>query len=215
MKRTDHKKIGLFGLSANPPHDGHVAMARYAKDMLGLDEIWFIVAAQNPLKSARMMAPFEDRLEMTRIIAQPHKWLKVSDIEQRAGVNKSYDTINLLKSEHPAARFVWIIGGDNLTNFHKWHKWQDILNMVPVAVMTREGDIESAAKSEAAKYAAKWQVTEPHKLADYRRGWLMLDNPLISFSSTQLREAVKQKPEEVTGTPPAVVERIREKGLYL
>jgi nicotinate-nucleotide adenylyltransferase len=210
-----NKKIGLFGISANPPHNGHVAMASYARDFLGLDEIWFVVAAQNPLKSSHEMAPFEDRLEMTRIIAQPHDWLKTCDIEQRAQVNKSYDTLRVLKNEYPDARFVWIIGGDNLTNFHKWYKWQEILNMIPVAVMTREGDIEAAVKSPAAQYATKWQVSEPHKLADHQRGWLMLDNPLIPLSSTQLREAFKDRPGQINGTPPAVIERIREKGLYL
>ena len=193
------KKIGLFGLSANPPHYGHVKMAQYAKSVLGLDEVWWIVAAHNPLKDAAELAPFEDRVKMCEIIADDYKWLKVSDVEQRLGLNKSFDVIKAVVAENPENQFTWIIGGDNLVNFHKWYKWQDILNILPVAVMARPGQMEAAARSPAYGYAR----TLPEN------PFTLLDNPLVPISSTALRQNLNAE-----YTNPKVIDHIRQKRLY-
>lgn len=215
MTQVTGKKIGLFGLSANPPHDGHVAMAKYAKDMLGLDEIWWVVAAQNPLKSKSELAPFEDRLEMAQIMAADHDWLRVTDIERREGVNRSFDMLNIMRDQNPEQRFVWIIGGDNLVKFDQWYKWKEIMDMIPIAVMARKGEMGAAIKSKAAKRAKPFAVTNPQKLADYTKGMIVLDNPLVPIQSTAIRRAFRQGQNKITGTHPDVIKRMRQKGLYL
>lgn len=193
------KKIGLFGLSANPPHYGHVKMAQYAKAVLGLDEVWWIVAAQNPLKSSIGMASFSDRLKMCQIIAEDYEWLKVSDIENRMNLNRSFDTITAIKQSHPQYNFTWIIGGDNLVDFHKWYKWQDILRVVPLAVMARPGQMRAALSSPAYIYAS----------ARDKNPITILDNPLVDISSTTLRQSLNRGQ-----TKPQVIEHIRQNGLY-
>lgn len=199
------QKIGLFGLSANPPHYGHVKMAQYAKSVLGLDEVWWIVAAQNPLKSETSMAPFEDRFKMCKILAEDYPWLKVSDIENRLGLQKSFDTINALITETPDKNFTWIIGGDNLASFDKWYRWQDILSTLPVAVMARPGQMQEALKSPAYTHA-KAMKTNPITV---------LDNPLVEISSTDLRERLKSQPRSMhSQTKPKVIDHIRNQGLY-
>ena len=209
--KTD-KKIGLFGLSANPPHDGHIAMAQYAKDMLSLEEIWWVVAAQNPLKPPHELAPFQDRYEMACDMAIDHDWLKVTDIENREGVNKSFDMLTLIKQQNPKQDFTWIIGGDNLTSFHEWYKWQEIINMIPIAVMARPGEMEKAVKSKAMVYVKAYAAQQS---GAQKNRFILLDNPLVPISSTKIRNAFKNHPKTVQGTHPNVIQRIREKGLYL
>jgi len=208
------KKVGLFGLSANPPHNGHIAMARYAKDMLGLDEIWWIVANQNPLKSTTDMAPFEDRYDMAVIMTDGHDWLNVSDIEHQSGVNKSFDMLNIVKNCHPNHDFVWIIGGDKLKTFHKWYKWQGIMDMIPIAVMARQGEMQDALNSTALHYAQDIRVTEASRLARRDKGLLVLDNPLVPISSTDIRDNFKNQSPHIVGTHPDVVKSAQQKGLY-
>jgi len=203
------KTVGLFGLSANPPHYGHIKMAQYVHNILGLDEIWWIVAAQNPLKPAEGMAPFEDRLKMCRIISAPYPWLKVTDIEQRCGTQRTYDTLTLLKSMNRNIDFTWIMGADNLAGFHKWYKWRDIADMLPIAVLARPGETEQARMSRAGIEMHKFENAEEMK--HQPSGYVILDNPMVEISSTSLRQNPQAR---LAGTSPAVNSHIRSQQLY-
>ncbi len=130
------RRIGLLGGSFNPAHDGHRHISLLALKVLALDEIWWLVSPQNPLKPNEGMAPFPERLAEARKAAR-HPRIKVSAIEQRLGTRFTADTLKALARRGPGRRFVWIMGADNLRQIDRWQRWTDIFQGVPVAVFDR------------------------------------------------------------------------------
>lgn len=128
--------IGLMGGSFNPAHDGHRHIARAALRRLGLSEVWWLVSPQNPLKSRDDMGAFTTRLASARAVAK-HPRIKVRDIECRLGTVYTSELIAWLVRRAPRARFVWLMGADNLWQFDNWYQWSRILHTVPVAVFDR------------------------------------------------------------------------------
>src|ERR1700733_917906 len=102
-------RIGLFGGSFNPAHGGHLAMSLYALKRMGLDQIWWLVSPQNPLKPERGMLPLAERLQRARALAR-HPKIIVSAIEAQLGTRYTVDTLRVLRTRFPAARFVWLMG---------------------------------------------------------------------------------------------------------
>ncbi len=131
------QRIGLLGGSFNPAHDGHRAISLEAVRRLGLDEVWWLVSPQNPLKSADGMAPFEERMASAGKVADGHPKLVVTDLEQTLGTRYTVDTVRRLLRDG-RSDFVWLIGSDNLLQLPKWRSWRDLLNLVPIAVFDRE-----------------------------------------------------------------------------
>ncbi|MGI9437828.1 MAG: nicotinate-nucleotide adenylyltransferase [Geminicoccaceae bacterium] len=136
-KTLPKKRVGLLGGSFNPAHDGHRAVSLEAIRHLRLDEVWWLVSPQNPLKSHREMATFEARLASARHMAAGFSKLIVTDLEQRLGTRYTVDTVRRLLRDNKAD-FAWLIGADNLVQLPKWRSWQDLLNLVPIAVFDRE-----------------------------------------------------------------------------
>ena len=132
-------RIGLLGGSFNPAHGGHRAASLHAMRALGLDEVWWLVSPGNPLKQdAKDMAPFEARLASARRLARRAR-IRPSDFEQREGTRFSIDTVKRLKLRFPRHRFLWLMGADNLRNFHQWRDWRELAREVPIAVIRRPG----------------------------------------------------------------------------
>lgn len=129
-------KVGLLGGSFNPAHGGHLQISLEAIKRLGLDEVWWLVSPQNPLKSPREMAPLEERLATARDMAR-HPRIRVSALEDRLGTRHTATTLARLKQALPRTYFVWIIGADNLVQLPSWHRWQAIVDSVPLAIMDR------------------------------------------------------------------------------
>lgn len=122
--------IGLLGGSFDPAHQGHVNITRSALARFGLDRIWWLVSPGNPLKSRRP-APIATRIaEARRLIHDPR--VIITDIEARLGTVRTIDTIRALQGIYPQARFVWLMGSDNLVQFDQWEDWQEIAHRVPV-----------------------------------------------------------------------------------
>ncbi len=136
-RQKTRKKIGLLGGSFNPAHDGHRAISLEAIKHLGLDEVWWLVSPQNPLKSTDQMAPLEARLASAVAMAAHHPKLVVTDLEQKLATQYTVDTVRRLLRDGNAD-FVWLIGADNLMQLPKWRSWRDLLNLVPIAVFDRE-----------------------------------------------------------------------------
>lgn len=146
---ADGLKIGLLGGSFNPAHAGHLYVAETALKRLGLDYVWFLVAPQNPLKPSRGMLPFEKRLASARALAGRHPRLKVTDLEQKIGSRYTIDTIRALNARFPRVAFVWLMGSDNLTQFHRWRHWEEIVERLPVAVVLRPGSTLAPLRAKA------------------------------------------------------------------
>ncbi len=132
-------KIGLVGGSFNPAHAGHMHMSLAAYHKLGLDQIWWLVVPQNPLKSSADMAKLTDRLAAARDITAATPFIHVIAPEVTLPSNFTYQTLKYLNQTMPLARLVWIMGADNLVQFRQWRRYQDIINLLPIAVIDRPG----------------------------------------------------------------------------
>lgn len=129
-------KIGLFGGSFDPAHEGHAHVARTALKRMGLDQVWWLVSPQNPLKPKS--GPFEQRFESARAHARGANMV-VTDLERRLGSRYTYQTLRALKLLYPGVRFSLIMGADNLAHFRRWKNWREVASAVPVIVVSRPG----------------------------------------------------------------------------
>jgi nicotinate-nucleotide adenylyltransferase len=134
---TKNRTIGLLGGSFNPAHAGHLHISEHALNTLGLDEIWWLVSPQNPLKSKDDMADYGERFASAVAITKSNKKIFVSDIEQKIGTKYTYQTISELQKRYHGTHFIWLMGADNLAGFHRWQRWQEILRLVPIVVFDR------------------------------------------------------------------------------
>ncbi|MEO1038764.1 MAG: nicotinate-nucleotide adenylyltransferase [Pseudomonadota bacterium] len=141
--------VGLFGGSFDPVHAGHVHAAETAKRALGLDRVWWIVSPQNPLKS-HAPGEYRHRLAAVRQAASA-PGMVVSDVEARFGVNRTADLLEHLIGRHRRVKFVWIMGADSLGGFHRWARWREIVQAVPICVIARPGYAVAARFAKAAR----------------------------------------------------------------
>ena len=127
-----------MGGSFNPAHGGHLHLSLLALEQLDLDEVWWLVSPQNPLKPVAGMAPFSVRLDQARRLADGHRRIVVSDLENRLGRSTyTADTLRTLRRRFPLLRFVWLMGADNLVQLRHWQRWREIFRAVPIAVFAR------------------------------------------------------------------------------
>ena len=129
-------RVGLLGGSFNPAHGGHLHVSREALKRLDLDEVWWLVAPQNPLKAVRGMAPFDKRLAGAKRLARDPR-IRVLDLERRLGTRYTVDTVAALRRLFPKIRFVWLMGADNLAQIRHWQRWTRIFAALPIAVFAR------------------------------------------------------------------------------
>jgi nicotinate-nucleotide adenylyltransferase len=182
-------KIGLFGGSFNPAHEGHRAASLIALHRLGLDRIWWLVSQANPLKNNQDLASLPARIAAARAHAR-HPRIAVTGIEAAIGAHYTYETIRYLKSRCHGVYFVWIMGADNLATFHRWQHWRDIAENVPIAIVDRPGSTLSATHSPAAVALAPYRRDESQSLifATQKPPAIMfLHGPRSGLSSTALR----------------------------
>ena len=188
--------IGLYGGTFDPPHQGHVHVAETAIAAAGLDQIWWLVSPQNPLK-ARSAPPVEDRMIAARRLARNPRMV-VSDLEARIAARYTIQTIEHLQARAPGVRFILVIGGDSFDNLHRWRRWADIVRKVPILIVARPGFGLKGRLGPAARRFAGARVFEGSaNTLKWRRGraWTYVTARWRADSSTRLREqARKNKP---------------------
>lgn len=182
-------RVGLFGGSFNPAHEGHRHVAETALRRLDLDRVVWLVSPQNPLKRADETAPLAARMASARTLATGPSMI-VSDLETRIGTRWTIDTLRAVTARHPAVEFVWLMGSDNLAGFHRWRGWTDIFRLMPIAVVARPGSLLESRTAPAAARFAGFRLPD----AAARRlpgaatpAWTWLGGPLHPQSSTALR----------------------------
>ncbi len=179
--------VGLLGGSFDPAHEGHVHITREALRRIGLDRVWWLVSPGNPLK-ARQPAPMEQRMARARALVGDDPRVVVSDLEARLGTRATIDTIRKLQALYPGVKFVWLMGADNLVQFHRWRDWRGIMARVPVAVMARPGAGLAARMSVAARAFRSAEVTRAEGLGDRLPPvWCFVNMPLNAASSSAIR----------------------------
>ena len=141
--------VGLLGGSFDPAHGGHAHITREAIKRMGLHRVWWLVTPGNPLK-VRQPAPMAARLAQARAV-MPDPKVVITGLEAALGTTATADTLARLRAMYPGVHFVWLMGADNLVQFHKWDRWRDILRSVPVGVMARPGAGVAARLSVAAR----------------------------------------------------------------
>lgn len=182
--------IGILGGSFDPPHAGHAHITREALRRFGLDRVWWLVSPGNPLKE-HGPAPMEARLEACRAV-MTHPRVAITDFERQAGTRYTAETLAALQKARPDLRFVWLMGADNLAQFHRWQDWHRIMESVPIGVLARPGDRVSARMSKAAKaYGhARLAGRESRLLGRCAAPcWCFVNVPMMDVSSTELRAA--------------------------
>ena len=167
------KKIGLLGGSFDPPHRGHLFISNEAKKVLHLDEIWWLVTPQNPLKISKP-ATYEERLQNCKQITKNFP-IKILEVEKKIKSQYSYQTIKFLIQYYKNIKFFWLMGADNLVNFHKWHKWKQISQKCNILVFDRYGYKKKSLNSKTYKTLK----SEKFKFVYFNK---------VNISSSQLRK---------------------------
>ena len=186
---ADGMRIGLFGGSFNPPHQGHLLVSETVLNRCRLDFVWWIVTPGNPLKDHGELTPLGERIARCRALAR-HPRIAVTAFEARWQMRYTADTLALLRRRFPKVRFVWIMGADNLANFHRWQNWRKIAAMMPMVVVDRPGSTLAYHSARAAVALQRWRIdeTDAELLADLQPpAWTFLHGPRSSLSSTALR----------------------------
>jgi nicotinate-nucleotide adenylyltransferase len=187
-------RVGLFGGSFNPAHEGHAHVAETALQRLKLDRVIWLVSPQNPLKPSHETADLAHRLAGARRVAGGPAMI-VSDAETKFGSQYTIDTIRALKARFPGVHFVWIMGADSLADFHRWRGWTQIMREVPVAVVSRPWIALKSRFSPAARRFARFRKPSYQAASlplSKPPAWVFLRGPLNFQSSTSLRERMRK-----------------------
>lgn len=182
--------IGLFGGSFNPAHDGHMHVARTALRSLDLDQIWWMVSPQNPLKPKQ--PSYESRVATVEALGLPYA-MKISHMETEFGTQFTVDTLGKAKRTWPKTNFVFLMGADNLLQLPRWRQWKRIMESMPIAVIARPGKNHSAIRARLGKAAQIYKAYRvPENQADILKycqapAWSYLTPPMNSQSSSAIR----------------------------
>ena len=167
------KKIGIYSGSFNPIHHGHVMLANYLVEFSDLDELWFVVTPQNPLKKKDDLLDDDERLKMVQLALGDDPRFFVSDIEMHLPTpSYTINTLATLSEQYPDYEFVFICGMDSLQNLKNWREYQKILDNYELLVFPREG------------YDGGELISYPSVT--------VLKTPILEISSTFIRQCVKE-----------------------
>lgn len=191
------RQIGLFFGSFNPIHTGHLIIANYMANYTALDEVWLVVSPHNPLKKKDSLINMYDRLEMVNLAIEHAENIRSSTVEfSLPQPSFTIDTLIHLHERHPEKEFSLVMGSDNLQSLHKWKNYEIILRDYRILVYPRPG------------------YPTPPELANHP-SVTITDTPLMEFSSTFIRNAVKSGKNIRYFVPDKVLDFIESKGLYL
>ena len=183
------RRIGLLGGSFDPPHKGHVYISIEAKKLLQINEIWWLVTPQNPLKISEP-ATYQERIKNCKEISKD-KPILIKEIEKKINSKYTYQTLDYLLNHYINIKFFWIMGADNLINFHKWQKWRKIFQEISIVVFKRHGYNNQALKSIACRTFTNYRINSLQINKNHFNklpSWTWIDNREIKISSTEIRQ---------------------------
>lgn len=191
VSRRGKLSVGLLGGSFNPAHDGHMHVAEIGLRELDLDQVWWLVTPQNPLKPEQ--PSYESRVATVEALNLPPQ-MRVSHMEQEFGTQYTIDTITRAQQRWPDINFVFLMGADNFLQLPQWKNWQEIMERVPIAVIARPGADHKPLKARLGHVARQYaDYRVPESQASELKycappAWVYLTTPLNRLSSTQIRK---------------------------
>lgn len=203
-RQRDIPVTGILGGSFNPAHGAHRRVTLFTMLALDLDEAWWMVSPGNPLKPRKGMAPLAARVRSAKSQSR-NAPIRVTAIERELGTRFTADTLSALTRMFPQKRFVWMMGADNLAQFHLWKDWRRIAREMPIAVIARPGYDEHALASPAMAWLRRYRLSAA-RLRN-RGEWSAPALIELRFdpdprSATEIRRADPDWAEDFTGPPP-------------
>ena len=185
-----NRKIGILGGSFNPGHAGHIHISNTARTNLGLDEVWWLVAPQNRLKSSLDMENFDKRLSYARLLTNNISYIKVLDLEKKNQLHATYKTVSFLNQRTRKVKFIWLMGSDILDNLNKWLYPHLIAQNIHIAVISRPGYLNSFLNTSKVPNFGKRLKTIKNRIIFHKKKpvWVFLKNKLLSISSSEIRK---------------------------
>lgn len=184
-------KIGILGGSFDLAHEGHVFISKQAKELLALDKVLWLPSYRHPFKPKQ--TDFDTRLDSAHALASP-RWIEVSDFERQHKTQNSFETLSLLREHTPKARFVFLMGADVFCELSLWHRWEELVCLMPLAVHPR-GDVKPRAAKTALQYDSA--IVPDDKIATLPAlqapAIAFLASPKLPISSTQIRANKSKK----------------------
>ena len=181
--------IGLLGGSFDPPHEGHVHITKLALKIFNLSKIWWLVCPENPIKSVTP-SDLNSRFFASKKIMK-HPSVVITDLERKFKTKYTFQTLIKLKKLYPRTKFVWLMGADNLINFHHWKNWDWIMKNIPVGVLARPEEQIKAGLSRTAIKFGNYRLPKEKSiiLSNYIPPvWTLSTGPMRNISSTEIRE---------------------------
>jgi len=185
-------RIGILGGTFDPPHAGHLHISTQALVSLQLDQVWWLPSVQNPLKT-RQPQSFEQRIKVCEVFAS-HPRIRIKPFEAELKSNFTFDSLGILRRWFPAYKFVWLMGADNLVDFHRWYKWQQLMEKNYCAVFSRPGyNLPALASIAAHRYALSRLPSDCARmlLCGPAPRWVFLRHSMCDISSTMLRKSMR------------------------
>lgn len=183
------QRIGIFGGSFNPAHDGHRSASLLALHRLALDRVWWLVSPGNPLKDTRDLPPMSTRMRTAGAVAA-HPRIAISGFERQLGSRYTCDLVAALVTRAPGVHFVWLMGADSFADLHLWKNWRTLAATVPMGVIDRPGSTQRAARTRAAAALASRRLPEidaPRLATAALPAWVFLHGKRSPLSSTAIR----------------------------
>ena len=188
MFNSKKKFVGILGGTFDPPHEGHLFISKFAKIKLDVGEVWWIVTTTNPLKKNKV--DYKKRLKKVKRFLMNHH-IKVLEIQDLSKNTYTVDLLEYLFKKFPHKKFVWLMGADNLVNFHLWRDWKKIFYNIPIAIFDRPPYSLSISKAKAILYFKEDRINS--KLSRNLKfmkppKWLFLTGLTNLQSSTKIRQ---------------------------
>lgn len=218
VPRDTTRRIGLLGGSFNPAHEGHRHISLEALKRLGLDEVWWLVSPQNPLKAGDGMEPLATRVARARQVVGRHPHIRIDAPELLTGTRYTLDTVRALRRAYPKARFVWLTGADILPQFADWRGWRELFHSIPIAAFARPGWSYPALAAAAPRAFARYRIdaSQARMLPSCPPpAWCFIPSRLDSHSATAIRAVrprrrTKAKGQTITDTIRALPDRSKD-----
>ncbi len=172
--KTKYKKIGVLGGTFDPPHIGHLYISKVAIKKFKLNKIIWLITKKNPLKKKPFLS-VNVRIKLSKHIVKKEKKISISYLDDLIKSNNTFNLLNYLKKTKKKSKLFFLVGADNLINFHKWSKWKKIPEIAKIVVFARPNYVIKALNSIAAKKLKK-------------NDWIYVNSKKINISSSLIRK---------------------------